>query len=68
MSLVLTNIDADFQITYVYNGIEHVGSSFPYVGNTFPYKTISQEHYCTPTSHWSLLILTSIFENVTGPT
>ena len=27
MSLVLANIDADFQITYVFNGFEHVGST-----------------------------------------
>ena len=27
MSLVLANIDADFQITYVFNGSENVGST-----------------------------------------
>ena len=27
MSLVLANIDADFQITYVFNGFENVGST-----------------------------------------
>ena len=27
MSLVLANIDSDFQITYVFNGFENVGST-----------------------------------------
>ena len=40
--------------------------SVPQVGRTCPSKTMNQEQYVAPKCHWSLLILTSIFDNVTG--
>ena len=41
--------------------------SAPQVGSTVQSKTISQDQYVAPKCYWSLLILTSIFENVNGP-
>ena len=50
MSTVQANIDADFQITYVFNGIEHVGSTETILSGTqmsiLLLKLIEYEQLC----------------------
>ena len=45
MSLVKANIDADFQITYVCNGIEHVGSTKTMLSATQMLRTLVLEAF-----------------------
>ena len=40
MSLVLANIDSDFQITYVCNGFENVGSTKTMLSGTQMYQNV----------------------------
>ena len=45
MSLVLANIDADFQITHVFNGCENVGSTETILSGTQGLRTLVLEAF-----------------------
>ena len=47
MSLVLANIDTDFQITYVFNGSENVGSTKTMVSGTQVSQNVGFRRFTT---------------------
>ena len=59
MSLVLVNIDSDFQITYVFNGSENVGSTKTMVSGTQVSQHVGFTRFTTCTNLVILHFLSS---------